>query len=108
MTVYVIANVKVTDESWIPEYAEQVHDIVHRHGGKYLSRSANLTCLEGEPLDTTMIALLAFPDAKSVTAFAQDPDYARFGKARQEGSVSQFTMIDDTDVAGTIPYLGKA
>ena len=107
MTVYVIANVKVTDESWIPEYAEHVHDIVHRHGGKYLSRSANLTCLEGEPLDTTLIALLEFPDAESVTAFVQDPDYAPFGKARQDGSVSQFTMLDDTDVAGTIPYLGK-
>ncbi len=35
MTVYVIADVKVTDEAWIPDYAEHVHDIVHKHGGKY-------------------------------------------------------------------------
>ena len=42
MSVYVIADIKVTDPSWIPEYAAAVHDIVHKHGGKYLSRSANV------------------------------------------------------------------
>lgn len=107
MTVYVIADVLVHDESWIPEYAEKVHDIVHKHGGKYLSRSANIKTLEGEPLETTLIALLEFPSAEAVEAFATDPEYAPFGAARQAGTDSRFQMIDDTDVAGTIPYLGK-
>ena len=107
MAVYLIADVKVTDESWIPEYAAKVHDIVHKHGGKYLSRSANITNLEGEGFDTTMIALLEFPSLEAVKAFANDPAYAKFGKARQAGSVSKFRVIDDTDAAGTIPYLPK-
>ncbi|MGB5330357.1 MAG: DUF1330 domain-containing protein, partial [Gammaproteobacteria bacterium] len=47
MSAYMIANVKVNDDSWIPEYAQKVHEIVHKHGGKYLSRSGNLTLLEG-------------------------------------------------------------
>jgi len=106
MTVYLIADVKINDDSWVPEYAANVHDIVHRHGGKYLSRSANITNLEGEPLDTTLIALLEFPDMDSCQAFVNDPDYAPFGKARQDNTVSKFNVIDDTDVAGTIPYLG--
>jgi len=58
MPVYLIADVKVTDDAWIPDYAANVHDIVHKHGGKYLSRSANITNMEGEPLDTTLIALM--------------------------------------------------
>ncbi len=107
MSVYVIAEVDVTNEDWIPEYAEKVHPIVEKHGGRYLSRSGNITQLEGESQPTTMIALLEFPDADAVVAFATDPDYAPFGKARQEGSNSRFRMIDDTDLAGTIPYLGK-
>lgn len=107
MTVYVIADVKVTDDSWIPDYAVNVHDIVHKHGGKYLSRSANITTIEGEGLDTTLIALIEFPSMEAVQAFASDPDYAPYGKARQAGSVSRFHVIDDTDVAGTIPYLPK-
>ena len=28
MTVYVIADVKVTDDRWVPAYAASVHDIV--------------------------------------------------------------------------------
>ncbi len=107
MTVYVIADIKVNDEGWIPEYATAVHDIVHRHGGKYLSRSGNVKTLEGSPLDTTMIAILEFPSEEAVMAFANDPEYAPYGKARQAGSDSRFQLIDDTDIAGTIPYLNK-
>jgi len=107
MTVYVIADIEVTDDAWIPGYAQKVHDIVHKHGGKYLTRSANITVLEGEPLPNTLIAILEFPNAEAVTAFATDPEYAPFGSARQAGSNSRFQMIDDTDVAGTISYLDK-
>ena len=39
MTVYVIADIKVTDDKWVPAYAASVHELVHKHGGKYLSRS---------------------------------------------------------------------
>ena len=108
MAVYLIADVKVTDDSWIPDYAAHVHDIVHKHGGKYLSRSANITNIEGEALDTTLIALLEFPSMAAVQAFVNDPAYADYGQARQAGSLSKFNVIYDTDVAGTIPYLPKA
>ena len=102
MTVYVIADIKVTDDGWIPGYAASVHDIVHKHGGKYLSRSGNVKTLEGKPLDTTFIALLEFPSVEAVQAFATDPNYAPYAKARQAGSESRLQLIDDTDVAGTI------
>ena len=105
MTVYVIADIKVTDDKWVPAYAAAVHDIVHKHGGKYLARSGNVKTLEGKPLDTTLIALLQFPSAEAVRAFATDPDYARYAAARQAGSESRLQLIDDTDLAGTIPYL---
>ena len=50
MTAYVIADIKVTDDKWVPAYAASVHDLVHKHGGKYLSRSGNVKTLEGKPL----------------------------------------------------------
>ena len=105
MTVYLIADVKITDDAWVPDYAAKVHEIVGKHGGKYLSRSANIDTIEGEPLDTTLIALIQFPSREALDAFANDPEYEPFGKARQAGSVSRFHVIDDTDVAGAIPYL---
>ncbi len=105
MTVYLIAEVKVTDDSWVPAYAGRVHELVQRHGGVYLSRSGRIETVEGKPDDATLIALISFPSRAAVEAFANDPDYAPFGRARQAGSVSTFRLIDDTDLAGTIPYL---
>ena len=53
MTAFLIADIKVTNDKWIPEYAASVHDLVHKHGGKYLSRSGNVKTLEGGPSDTS-------------------------------------------------------
>jgi uncharacterized protein (DUF1330 family) len=95
MPVYVIADIKVMDATWVPSYASSVHDIVHRHGGRYLARSGNITTLE-------------FPSKEAVGAFASDPQYAPFAAACRSGSESRLQLIDNTDVAGTIEYLPKA
>jgi uncharacterized protein (DUF1330 family) len=108
MPVYVIADIKVTNDAWVKDYATNVHNLVHKHGGKYLSRCGNVKTLEGKPLETTVIALLEFPSADAVQAFATDPDYAPYAAARQAGSESRLQLLDDTDLAGTIPYLRNA
>ena len=56
MSAYLIAEVDLTDDAWVPGYASVVHDIVAKHGGKYLSRSGNIEILEGEHAPTTLIA----------------------------------------------------
>ena len=56
---------------------------------------------------TTLIALLQFPSAEAVQAFVNDPQYAPYAAARKGGSESRFQLIDDSDLAGTIPYLPK-
>jgi uncharacterized protein (DUF1330 family) len=50
---------------------------------------------------------MQFPTANAAEAFVNDPEYAPFVAARRRGSESRFQLIDDTDVAGTIPYLPK-
>ena len=105
MSVYLIADIKVTDDGWIPEYAANVHKLVEKHGGRYLARSGNIETLEGEAKESTLIAILEFPTRAALDGFATDPEYAPYGQARQAGSVSNFRVIDDTDIAGTIPYL---
>ncbi len=105
MSVFLIADIKVTDDGWVPEYAGHVHDIVARHGGRYLSRSGNIRTLEGMPSDSTLMAIIQFPAMENVDAFVADPEYEPYGSARQAGSISRMQVIDDSDVAGTIPYL---
>jgi uncharacterized protein (DUF1330 family) len=107
VTAFLIANIKITDDKWVPQYAASVHNIVHKHSGKYLSRSGNVKTLEGAPTDASLIAIMAFPSARQAEAFVADPEYAPYIAARQGGSESRFQLIDDTDVAGTISYLIK-
>jgi uncharacterized protein (DUF1330 family) len=38
---YLIANVKVHDDAWIPEYVQKLHESVHKHGGKHPMRSGS-------------------------------------------------------------------
>ena len=107
MTAFLIADVKVTDDAWVPAYAAAVHDLAAKRGDKYLARSGNIETIEGEGLDTTLIALIQFPDRASLDAFVADPDCAPYAKARQDGSVSRLHVVDNTDLAGVIPYLPK-
>ena len=101
VTAFLIADDKLTDD------AAAVHDLAAKHGGKYLARSGNIETIEGAGLDTTLIALIQFPDWASLDAFVADPDDAPFAKARQDGSVSRLHVVDDTDLAGANPYLPK-
>ncbi len=105
MAHYLIAQVKVNDDGWIPDYATNVHPIVAKHGGKYLSRSGSITTIEGDTCDANLVAVIQFPSMDALQAFVSDPAYAPYAAARQAGTNSQFFAIDDTDVAGTIPYL---
>lgn len=107
MTVYLIADIKVKDPAWVPDYAGKVHDIVHSHGGRYLARSGNVDALEGEAPDVSLVALIAFPSGDAARAFAADPRYAPFAQARRRGSDSLLRLVDDTDLAGTIAYLPR-
>jgi uncharacterized protein (DUF1330 family) len=108
MSVFLIAEIKITNDAWVPDYAANVHKLVAKQGGKYLSRSGNITRLEGPNKDCTLVAVMEFPTKAALEAFVNDPAYQPYVKARQAGSQSQFYMIDDTDIAGTVPYLKAA
>ena len=105
MSVFLVADIKITSDAWVPEYAANVHKFVERQGGRYLSRSGNITTLEGPEKDSNLVAIMQFPSKSALAAFVSDPEYQPYVKARQAGSVSKFFMIDDTDIAGTVPYL---
>lgn len=82
-----------------------MHKFVERQGGKYLSRSGNILTVEGPQKDHSLVAIMQFPSENALDAFINDPEYQPYVKARQAGSISHFYMIDDTDIAGTVPYL---
>ena len=108
MSVFLITEIKIINDAWVPAFAANVIKFVEKRGGKYLSRSGNITNIEGEKKDSTRVAVMQFNTSSALEAFINDPDYQPYIKARQASSVSHFYMIDDTDIAGIIPYLKAA
>lgn len=107
MSVYLLGDIHITDESWLKDYGESVHHIVHRHDGKFLTRSTNIECLQGTAVAGTMIAIIEFPNAESAKSFLADPEYAKHSEARSRGSESRVLLIDQSDFVSSIPYLSN-
>ncbi|WP_170333272.1 DUF1330 domain-containing protein [Ruegeria arenilitoris] len=73
MSDYLIAEIKVTDDSWVTEIAANVQNLVEKHGGSYLSRSGNTETLEGDIKDCTLIAILECPSRTALDSFLTEP-----------------------------------
>ncbi|MEL6979156.1 MAG: DUF1330 domain-containing protein [Pseudomonadota bacterium] len=102
MPGYLIVEVTVTDDSWIPAYTAEVHKIAQRHGGRYLTRTNNIEVIEGEDQGLSAIVLIEFPSVEAAKAFHADPDYAPLMAMRKGGATSRFTIVDAADLAGVV------
>ncbi|MEM7271672.1 MAG: DUF1330 domain-containing protein [Actinomycetota bacterium] len=97
MTCYSVLEVTPTDDAWIPSYLAPVADIIAKHGGKYLARTASHERVEGEGPEVALRVILEWPDREAAKAFVSDPEYAPFLAARTAGSVSHHVLIDAVD-----------
>jgi hypothetical protein len=46
MKYYSVAEIEITDQSWIPAYVENITRLVEQGGGRYLARTSKI---EGQP-----------------------------------------------------------
>ncbi|MGY9056931.1 MAG: DUF1330 domain-containing protein [Alphaproteobacteria bacterium] len=97
MACYSIIGVTPTDSAWVPGYIGPVGELVAKHGGKYLARTASHERLEGEGGDAALRVIIEWPSKEAAHAFMNDPDYAPHLKARTEGSNSHHVLIEGKD-----------
>jgi uncharacterized protein (DUF1330 family) len=62
MSAYVVALTRFTDPSMLRECLDVAQPSVHRHGGRYLASSADVTALEGQWPVGAHLGLIAFSD----------------------------------------------
>ena len=97
MSYYSILDVTPTSEDWIPDYLPVANQLVAKHGGKYLARTASHEQVEGEPKEAGLRIVLEWPNKEAAQAFMADPDYAPHLEARTKGSVSHHYLIEGKD-----------
>lgn len=86
MTAYLVAQLNVTDPSWIEDYVANVPDVFRKYGGEYLAVSQQLKQFEGEGEAPDQVAIFTFPSMDALTRFVESDDYKPYKEARIAGS----------------------
>jgi len=99
MKHYVIAEVDVTDEGWVPDYLENVTKLVEKCGGRYLARTPNFERLEGKREGPQIFVIIEFPSKDAATSFYESAEYQPYLRARQEGGETELMLVPGEDIA---------
>ncbi|HKO54638.1 MAG TPA: DUF1330 domain-containing protein [Thermoanaerobaculia bacterium] len=99
MKFYCVAEMDITDPSWVPEYVKNVTGMVERHGGRYLARTPKVEAIEGERQPPQVFLLIEWPSREALQAFYDSEEYAPYRKQRAAGARNQFWLVAGEDVA---------
>ncbi len=101
MPAYLIATIAIHDPETYKEYTAHTPGLVARHGGKFLTRGAPVTALEG-PAFTDRMVILEFPTQANAEAFFNDPAYQAAAVFRRAASVGRL-VVQDGCVTTAVP-----
>ena len=87
MTVYVIAQLKMTDRAVYDRYQARFFDVFKKFQGRLLSADEKPAVEEGA-WDRDKLVLMSFPDEGAYRAWADSPEYLEIAKDRKAGADS--------------------
>jgi len=94
MTTYLTASLTVTDPSWIEAYGPAVHELVAKHGGRYIAQNPDVAKLEGDGDAPSVAVIIEFPDRASAEAWYNDAEYQPWLESRKAGANGPVLMFD--------------
>jgi uncharacterized protein (DUF1330 family) len=100
MKYYALAEIDITDPSWVPAYVEHTTRLVESHGGRYLARTSSFEKIEGERTPPQIYLLIEWPSRQAAYEFYEGEEYRPFLERRQNGSRGEFVLIAGEDVNG--------
>ena len=101
MKYYAVAEIDVTDASWVREYISVVTPMVERYGGRYLARTANVELLEGDREAAQTFLIIEWPSKEAAEDFYESDEYRPYRDRRQAGARNHFLLVAGEDFTGT-------
>jgi uncharacterized protein (DUF1330 family) len=105
---YCVAELEIIDQSWVPEYVQNVTKLVERYGGKYLARTSNIERLEGERNPPQIFLIIEWPSRETALSFYNSDEYRPYLKARAEGARNELVLVAGEDIAKSAQIDDKA
>jgi uncharacterized protein (DUF1330 family) len=100
MKHYTVAEMDVTDPSWVRDYVASVTGMVERRGGRYLSRTTRIEKVEGERTQPQVIVLIEWPSKEVAEEFYDSEEYRPYRASRKAGARNEFLLVAGDDVNG--------
>jgi uncharacterized protein (DUF1330 family) len=101
MKHYLVTELDVSNDNWVPSYLEKVTKLVEKNGGRYLARTPNIEKLEGDRKMPNILAIVEFPSKEAATSFYTSAEYQPYLRARQEGASTEMVLVAGEDIAVT-------
>ncbi len=100
MRYYAVAELEVTDPSWVREYVANVTGMVERRGGRYLARTAKVEQIEGERTPAQIFLMIEWPTREAADEFYESEEYRPFRESRRAGARNEFFLVAGEDING--------
>jgi len=98
MKYYAIAEMDITDPSWIREYVANVTGMVERRGGRYLARTGKVRKIEGERAPAQVSVIIEWPSKEVAAEFYESDEYRPYREGRRAGAKNEFVLVAGEDV----------
>jgi uncharacterized protein (DUF1330 family) len=98
MKYYLIGEIEVMDQSWVPDYVSNVTELVERSGGRYLARTAKIEKIEGQRKPLPMCVILEWPSKEAAVNFYESEAYRPYRQNRLAGAKNEFLLVAGEDI----------
>jgi len=95
---YAVAEMEITDKSWVREYVANVTKMVERRGGRFLARTAKVEKIEGERKVPPLFVMVEWPSKEAADEFYASEEYRPYLQSRIAGSKGEFLLVAGEDV----------
>jgi uncharacterized protein (DUF1330 family) len=98
MKYYLIGEIEVMEQSWVPDYVSNVTALVERSGGRYLARTAKIEKIEGERKLLQMCVIVEWPSKEAAVNFYGSEAYRPYRQNRLAGAKNEFLLVAGEDI----------
>jgi uncharacterized protein (DUF1330 family) len=98
MKYYTVAELDITDRSWVRDYVHNVTPMVEKGGGRYLARTVHLERLEGQRKNPQLFLIIEWPSREAAKTFYDSEEYRPYRSDRLAGSRGELVLVAGEDV----------
>ena len=95
MTHYAVVQLIPTDQAVLAEYRKLALAAVTKHGGRAFAGGPDAEVLEDTGAGSTMVLIVAFPDAVAARNWINDPELADVHAMRRKGAKTTIVLLPE-------------